>query len=435
MPEGKGKAKVEELLGRHPAEIAAEVEDLPLREILRILMELPRGLAGDVLEQLRPRLSARLVSHLDPEEASDLLEEMAPDDAVDVLEQLSEEEQRDLLERMEEDEAKILQKLIAYPPDTAGGIMSPEVVALSQDLTVEEAIAELRRIAEEIETIYYVYVVDEECHLLGVIAMRDLALSPPRRKIADLMITEVLKVDVGMDREEVARLFERYGYLALPVVDQENRLLGIVTADDVIDVIRQEATEDMHHLVGVAAEERVFSPISASLRRRLPWLYINLLTAFLAGGVVALFEGVIAKIAALAIFMPIIAGQGGNAGIQTVTVIVRGIALGEIDVGEGGRALAKEIALGFLHGLAIGIPVALVAFFWRGDPWLGLIVGLAMVLNLIIAGLFGAAIPLGLRLLGLDPALSSGIFLTTATDVFGFLTLLGLAAWILLRFR
>ena len=427
------KAKVEELKGRHPAEIAEELEDLPEEETLQILHRLPREVASDVLEQLRPRLSARLISHLDRDEASGLLEGMEPDDAVDVIERLPRKEQEELLGRMGAEEAKVLEELRAYPPDTAGGIMSPEVVALSQGLTVEEAIEELRRVAEEAETIYYAYVVDEERRLLGVLSMRDLTLSPPWRRLSEIMIRDVLKVDVAMDKEEVARLFDRYNYLALPVVDPENRLLGIVTVDDVLDVMRQEATEDMHKLVGVAVEERVFSPIGSSLRRRLPWLYINLVTAFLAAGVVALFEGTIARMATLAIFMPIIAGQGGNAGVQTVMVIVRGIALGEVEPGEGWRALSKELALGLLNGLAIGLPVALIALAWRGDPLLGLVVGLAMFLNMIIAGLFGAAIPLGLRILGLDPALSASIFLTTATDVFGFLFLLGLATFILLR--
>ena len=433
MPIDELKLKIEELKGRHPAEIAAELEDLPDGEILQILHQLPREVASDVLEQLRPRLSARLVSHLDRDEASDLLGEMEPDNAVDVIERLSQKEQEELLERMEVEEARLLEQLISYPSDTAGGIMSPEVVALSKDLTVEEATSELRRAAEEAETIYYAYVVDEERRLLGVLSMRDLTLSSPWRRLSEIMIRDVLKVDVAMDKEEVARLFDRYNYLALPVVDPENRLLGIVTADDAIDVMRQEATEDMHRLVGVAVEERVFSPIRFSVRRRLPWLYINLVTAFLAAGVVALFEGTIAEIAVLAIFMPIIAGQGGNAGVQTVTVIVRGIALGEIDVGEGGRALAKELALGLLNGLAIGVPVALIALLWRGDLWLGLVVGLAMFLNMVIAGIFGAAIPLGLRWLRLDPALSASIFLTTATDVFGLFFLLGLATFFLLR--
>lgn len=359
---------------------------------------------------------------------------MEPDDAVDVIEQLPREEQKELLGQMEAEEVELLEELIAYPPDTAGGIMSPQVVALSKEMTVEEATSELRRAAEEAETIYYAYVVDEEQRLLGVLSMRDLALSPPRRRISEIMIRDLLKVETGIDKEEVARVFDRYNYLALPVVDLEGHLLGIVTVDDVIDVMSEEATEDMHKMVGVAKEERVFSPIRSSLKRRLPWLYINLVTAFLAAGVVALFEGTIARIAALAIFMPIIAGQGGNAGVQAVTVIVRGIALGEIEVGEGRRALVKELSLGLFHGLAIGIPVALVALFWRGDPWLGLIVGLAMFLNMAIAGIFGAAIPLGLRLVGLDPALSASIFLTAATDIFGLFLLLGLATWFLLRF-
>jgi len=433
--EQEQELKLGELEGRHPAEIAQRLEGLPEEGALRLLRALPHELATAVLESLPPERSARLLSKLAPREAGGFLEEMSPDDAVDVLERLPRREQAELLEQLPREEAQLFQRLITYPPDTAGGIMSPEVVALSKEMTVEEAIERLRRAAEEAETIYYAYVVDREGRLLGVLTMRDLILSPPERRLEELMITDVVKVEATQDVEEVARLFDRYNFLALPVVDSEGRLLGIVTMDDVLDVMQREATEDMHKLVGVAVEEQVFSPIPASLRRRLPWLYINLLTAFVAAGVVALFEGTIARMAALAVFMPIIAGQGGNAGVQTVTVIVRGIALGEIEPGEGGRALAKELALGALHGLLIGAPVAVIAALWQGDPWLGLVVGLAMFLNLIIAGIFGAAIPLGLRLLGLDPALSASIFLTTATDVFGFLFLLGLATFLLLRLQ
>jgi len=433
--EQEQELKLGELEGRHPAEIAQRLEGLPEEGALRLLRALPHELATAVLESLPPERSAQLLSKLAPREAGGFLEEMSPDDAVDVLERLPRREQAELLEQLPREEAQLFQRLITYPPDTAGGIMSPEVVALSKEMTVEEAIERLRRAAEEAETIYYAYVVDREGRLLGVLTMRDLILSPPERRLEELMITDVVKVEATQDVEEVARLFDRYNFLALPVVDSEGRLLGIVTMDDVLDVMQREATEDMHKLVGVAVEEQVFSPIPASLKRRLPWLYINLLTAFVAAGVVALFEGTIARMAALAVFMPIIAGQGGNAGVQTVTVIVRGIALGEIEPGEGGRALAKELALGALHGLLIGAPVAVVAALWQGDPWLGLVVGLAMFLNLIIAGIFGAAIPLGLRLLGLDPALSASIFLTTATDVFGFLFLLGLATFLLLRLQ
>jgi len=433
MTAKEAKLEPQELLKKHPAEIAELLEDLPDDQALGVLKGLSEELTTSVLEHLEPERSARLLHRMAPREASHLLEEMSPDDAVDVLEELPQQERTALIRQMRREEAQLLRQLIAYPPDTAGGIMSPEVVALPEELTVEEAIQELRRAAEEAETIYYAYVVDREDRLIGVLSMRDLILSPPGKPLREVMITDVLKIPAAMDKEEVARIFDRYNYLALPVVDEEDHLLGIVTVDDVIDVLREEATEDMHKLVGVGVEERVFSPIRDSLRLRLPWLYINLATAFVAAGVVAIFEGTIAKLAALAIFMPVIAGQGGNAGVQTVTIVVRGLALGEIGPGEAWRVLRKEFLMGLLNGLLIGLPVTGVALLWKGDPWLGLVVGLAMFLNLIIASLFGAAIPLGLRLFGLDPALSASVFLTTATDVFGFFFLLGLATLILLR--
>lgn len=432
MPEERVKA--EELLGRHPAEIAAEVEHLPEREILQILLELPRELAGDLLEQLRPRLSARLVSHLDPEEASELLEEMAPDEAADVLEQLPEAEQQEILEQMAEDEAKLLEELIAYPPDTAGGIMSPDVVALSRELRVEEALAELRRIAEEVETVYYVYVVDEEHHLLGVIPMRDLALSPPRRQITEVMVPEVLKVEVGMDKEEVAHLFEQYDYLALPVVDPQNRLLGIVTADDVLDVVRQEATEDFLKFGGISGgEEYPLTPARFSIRRRLPWMAANILFNLIAVSAIALFESTLARVVALAVIMPIISDMGGNVGLQALSVSIRGLAVGEVSIKLLWRVVRKELTVGLVNGLILGLQLGLIAYFWRGSPFLGLVASLALWINTIVAGVLGAALPILLKWLGLDPAMMTGAILTTITDFSGFFIFLGLGTLLLAR--
>lgn len=412
----------------HPVDIARQLEQLSEEEALKRLQELSVGLAAQVLAELRPRIAAELFLKLSQNHAAQILEEMAPDAAADLLTRLSEEQRETLFRLLRSETAQTLRQLIAYPAQTAGGIMSPEFMALAKELTTEAAIEEIRRKATELETLYYVYVVDAEGHLLGVLPMRDLILSPPPKTLEEIMITQILTVRADTDEEEVARLFDKYDYLALPVVDQTGKLLGIVTADDVIDVIRAEETEDMQRMVGVSGEERVFSPIRLSIKRRLPWLYINLATAFLAAAVVGAFEDLIGLLPALAVFMPVIAGQGGNAGAQSVTTIVRGLALGEIAPGEGKRTLLKETLLGILHGLAVGMVVALIAYVWKGNPVLGLVCGLAMILNMMAAGVFGAAIPLGLRLFKLDPALSSTIFLTTVTDVAGFFFLLGLAA-------
>jgi len=258
-----------------------------------------------------------------------------------------------------------------------------------------------------------------------------MALAPPGKELRDLVIRDAVTVPVDADVEEVARLFDKYDYFALPVVDSEGKLLGVITVDDVIDVMREEATEDIYRAQSVPLEDRVDTPWYESLRLRLPWLSFNLLTAFLAAAVVGAFESTIARVAALAIFMPIIAGQGGNAGMQTVTIVTRGIALGEVPKGEGWGLLFKEVLLGLLNGMVIGAVVGLVAFLWKGEPLLGLVAFLAMVLNMLVAGIAGTVIPLTLRALRLDPALASSIFLTTVTDVLGFAFLFLLARLIL----
>ena len=411
--------------------LTEELEERSPEETRERLEELPAELAVEVLEHMDPERASEVLTQLADAEAARLLGEMWPDNAVDVIEELPAERRRELLERMTPAEAAQIRRLIVYPHDTAGGLMSPDVVALPEDLTVEEAIERLRQMADEAETLYYAYVVDEDRRLRGVLSMRDLILSSPKTPIREILRRDVVTVPVDADAEEVARIFDRYHFLALPVVDQENRLLGIVTFDDVIDAIREEETEDMHRLVGVAPEDKPLDPWHESLRRRLPWLLINLVTAFAAAGVVAFFEGTIAKVTALAVLMPIIAGQGGNAGSQTVTVVVRGMALGEVRPGEGWRIVLKEGLLGAVHGLVIGAIVALIAYMWQGDPTLGVVVALAMLFNLIMAGVFGALIPLGLRFVGADPALASTIFLTTVTDICGFFFLLGLGALLL----
>ncbi len=401
-------------------------------EALETLRALSPEDAGEVLRHMDEQRSSQLLASLRQRRAAEILGEMVPDSAADLMEDLSDTEQAELFERMEAADADTLRQLIAYEPDTAGGLMSPEVAALPVQLTVEEAIATLRRKVEEAEMIYYAYVVDDGHRLLGVLTMRDLIVNDPDTPINEIMIEDVLTVPPEMDAEEVAHLFNRYNFLALPVVDERQRLLGIVTVDDVIASIREEETEDMQRLVGIASEDRVFDPWHQSLRRRQPWLLINLVTAFAAAVVVQVFEGTIAQITALAVLMPVIAGQGGNAGSQTVTVVVRGMALGELTTGHGRRVLGKELALGAINGAIIGALVAIVASVWQGDPALGLVVAASMVLTLVTAGVAGAVVPLGLRMLGADPALASTVVLTTVTDIFGFLYLLGLGTLLLL---
>lgn len=297
-------------------------------------------------------------------------------------------------------------------------------------MTVEEALQLLRsRASEEYpEDITYLYVTDAAMRLEGIVSLRDLVFRRPDRRIAEIMNPDVKFVRAGTDREELARLFEHYHYLGLPVVDAEGRLVGVVKGSDVLEVVSREATEDMQLMVGLSGEERALSPWFYSVKRRLPWLYINLATAFLAAFVVGLFEDTIARWTALAIFLPVLAGQGGNAGMQTLTVIIRNLALGELTPQDGRRALLKDTWVALLNGLAVGGGVVgFIGWWWKDSPALGLVAGVAMVLNQLAAAVAGVLIPLGLRAVGLDPALASSIFLTTVTDVAGFFFFLGLA--------
>jgi len=426
------KVVLRELLAKDRADMAEVLAGLSQEEAADLVHRLfLRQAAAGALGEMEPDESAELVEKLDPVEASAILARMDPDDAVDVLLELPEKVQAELLAGLSRKDAALLTDLLSYPPDTAGGLMTPEVVPLSLSLTAEEAIALLRHRQEEAETVYYAYAVDDDGRLQGVLSLRDMALAPPGKSLRDLVVRDAVKVLVTEDVEEVARKFDKYDFFALPVVDASDRLLGVITVDDVIDVIREEATEDIYRAHGAPLGENVSTPWTESIRGRLPWLYLNVATALLAALVVGVFESTIAKLAVLAVFMPIIAGQGGNTGMQVITIVTRGIALGDVEKGEGWLLLRKELLLGICNGVAIGLAVGVIALAWKGDWILGCVVFLAMVLNMIAAGVSGATIPLVLRAMGLDPALASSILLTTVTDVLGFSLLFVIAKWLL----
>ena len=314
----------------------------------------------------------------------------------------------------------------AYPPDTAGGIMSPEATALPKATTVGEAIKKIRALGKR-QPLYYVYVTDEGDQLQGVLSMRDLILADPHQTVESIMMKEVLSVTAETDREEVVKLATGHRYLTIPVVDSGKRLLGIIHSGNLIEAAPEEASEDMQKMVGAGGDEEVLSPVRFSIRKRLPWLHVNLATAFLAAAVVGLFENTIARITALAVFLPVVAGQGGNTGAQTLAVVIRGLALGEIEQSLAWRVIFKEACLGVFNGLVVGLVSGVVGWLWEGNPYFGLVIGLAMVANMAIACVSGAGIPMMMRALGWDPAQSSSIILTTVTDVIGFFSFLGLA--------
>jgi len=319
-----------------------------------------------------------------------------------------------------------VQHLLAYGEQTAGRIMNPEVFALAEDLTAGEAIEALQR-SREVEMVFYLYVVDERRHLVGVVSLRRLLLVSPETPLKRIMTSELIKARVDTDQEEVAQEVANYNLLAIPVVDDENKLVGIITVDDVIDVIKDEATEDILRLAGVSADEHVFTSPWEAWRKRLPWLGVNLVAATLAALVVREFQATVEQVVALAALMTVVASMGGNAATQTLTVIVRGIALGELTWSNSRRVLGKEALVGIANGLVLGGAGAGVAWGVFGNPYLGAILALAMVINLLIAAIAATLIPIALRALKIDPALASAVFITTMTDVFGFFAFLGLA--------
>jgi magnesium transporter len=416
---------------QHPADLAQVLSELPEKErksSFSLLIERNSKLAMEALSELGPEGAARLLSDRPAEEIVKLIQELPTDDAAAIIDYLPEELSTAVLEQIQKRPAGgDVGELLEYPEQTAGRIMNPKVFALSEDVTAGEAITALQE-SRDVEMVFYLYVIDARRHLVGVVSLRRLLLVPPTTPLKRIMTTDVISVRVDMDQEEVARQVASYNLLAIPVVDEENKLVGVITVDDVIDVIKDEATEDVYRLAGLAGDDRVFTSASDSLRKRLPWLLVNLATAFLAAFVVSRFEGTIAVVTALAVFMPVVAGMGGNAATQTLTVIVRGIALGELTWSNTRKALFKEALVGVGNGLACGLIGAGIVWLTQGDPWLGVILAMAMIINMFVAATAGTLIPLSLRALRVDPALASSVFITTLTDVFGFFSFLGLGA-------
>src|SRR5688572_29224345 len=371
---------------QHPADLAqvfGELSDKERRSACSMLAERNSRLAMEALSELGPEAGAALLAGRSPDEIGRLLQELPSDDAAAIIDYLPEDVSASVLELMQKRPAGgEVGELLEYPEQTAGRIMNPKVFALSEDMTASEAITALQG-SRDVEMVFYLYVIDVRRHLVGVVSLRRLLLVPPTTPLKRIMTTDLISVRADMDQEEVARQVASYNLLAIPVVDEENKLVGVITVDDIIDVIKDEATEDVYRLAGVAGDDRVFTKASESLRKRLPWLLVNLVTAFLAASVVALFTPTIGLLPVLAVLMPVVAGMGGNAATQTLTVIVRGIALGELTWSNTRKALLKEAAVGLGNGLACGvIGVLIVALFTRGNWVLGLVLGMAMLINM-----------------------------------------------------
>ncbi len=417
------------LSGLHPADSAEILTWLEASEQAAMVERLQAPELAQLFEQMYEEDMHEVAQYLNVETLADVLDEMEPDAAADLLGEMTPEDAAEVIEQM--DEAEPVVSLMAYDDESAGGIMNTAPASLRRWMTVAEAFTFIKQNYHDANEIFYLYVMDRYARLIGVVNLRALILAEPHQTIEEIMNRDVISARTSMDQEEVAQLLARYNLLAVPVVDQAERLVGIISHDDIVDVLEAEATEDIYRLAQVGEDAEIFSSVTRAIRNRFPWLLINMGTAFLASSVVALFEGTIAQVAVLAAFMPIVAGQGGNAGTQTMTIMVRSLALGEIELRDVWSALWHEVRVGFLHGVALGILVGLIAWLWQGKPILGLILGLAMCGNLIIAALAGVVVPMLLKLCRVDPALASGVFVTTATDVMGFTLFLSLSTYFL----
>jgi magnesium transporter len=424
-------AFIERAWGLEPADLADVLATLDEDERLALVRILPPELSSQALVELPADAHAEdIVAALDTEQAAEIVDELEDDDAADLLGELEPAEQERILAGVE-DRADV-DRLLRYDDETAGGLMTTYLVTVTDLDTVGLALEAVRRQAEDVEDVTEIFVVDTARRLVGTLSFKQLVVTPQVRLVREVMEDADIRVGAEVDQEEVARIMSRYDLVSLPVVDTTGRLLGRVTYDDVSDVTEAEATEDLLRFGGVSPDEELSARWSSSVRSRLPWLYVNLLTAFLAAAVVLLFKGAIEKITTLAIWMPIVAGMGGNAGTQALAVSVRRLSLGQVPADRSRSIISKEILVGIINGIAIGVVVAGVSVL-VGESWrMGLVVFLAMSGNLLVAGFAGSFIPVVLERLDIDPAIASSVFVTTFTDVCGFGLLLGLASAILL---
>ncbi len=424
------RARLAEL---HPSEIAELLESLPPRVRDEVWEEISPEIEGDVLAHANDEVRAGLLEDMHPREVAEVTRGLDADDTADIIQDLPEDKAVEVLRAMDEQRRQRIAQVLSYPEDTAGGLMDPDTVTVRSDVTLDVVLRYLRLRGEVPETTGGLFVVDRDNHYLGVLPLTTLLTEDPDKTVGEVMSREVEGIPADMPAEEVARMFESRDLISAAVVDEQGHLLGQITIDDVVDVIKEQGESALMSMAGLDEEDDMFAPITVSAKRRAVWLGINLVTAFLASWVIGLFQDTIDRIVALAVLMPIVASMGGIAGTQTLTVVIRGIALGQIGYANARPLLIREVAVALINSIVWGLVVGLVAGYWFDMPELGLIIGVAMIINLLCAALFGALIPLVLKRLSIDPALAGGVILTTVTDVVGFMAFLGLATAFLLH--
>ncbi|EDY87490.1 magnesium transporter [gamma proteobacterium HTCC5015] len=420
------------LNGLHPAEIADLLESLPRSQRLIVWGMVDHDVDGEVLIEVGEEVRHTLVREMETEELVEALEGLDTDDMADLLQSLPEAVIQETLSSMKKLDRDRVEAVLSYEEGTAGALMNTDTTAIRPNVTLEVVNRYLRKLGELPRGTDRLYVVDYFNKLLGVLYLRSLVTADPNSTVAEIMDREITPVSADMDEHELTRLFEDRDLLSIPVTDDQQKLLGRITIDDIVDVIREEADKSLMNRAGLSEEEDIFAPVVRSTRRRGIWLGINLLTAFLASWVIGLFEGTIQQVVALAVLMPIVASMGGIAGSQTLTLVIRAQALGQLGAGNTRSLLIKELGIGLLNGLLWATIIAAVATAWFQDVKIGGIIGTAIMINLVAAAMAGVLIPVVLKKMNIDAALAGGVVLTTFTDIIGFMAFLGIATLILL---
>lgn len=419
-----------------PEDIGYIINQLPSDYQRLAFSLLETEVASEVLPDLHDEIRDEILENIKRKRLVEIMDEMDSDEAADIAAELDEDQLQEVLEKLDKidkEDSDEIRELLVYDEDSAGGLMQKEIISVLQDMKRDEMIEYIRENHEDVENLHYIFVTDVQEKLKGILELTKLLLAKKNDRAENIMEKDIISVPVDMDQEQVAHMFRKYDLYILPVVDANNVLLGRITVDDIIDVIDEEASEDAYKMVGLESEDKVFTKPINSVKKRLPWLTLNLFTALLVSSVVGIFEHTIKELSILAVLMPIVAGLGGNSGTQTLTVIVRGIALGELTTRNAGKAIFKEVSVGLINGILIGSAAMLVAYLLNGNIMLGVVLGAAMVCNMFIAGLVGSLIPVILKSLKVDPALSSSIIITMLTDIGGFASFLGLASILLLN--
>lgn len=412
-----------------PIEIVEILKEFSLKDKVFLFSLLDIDFAADIFEKMEKDDQLTLLRAFDKTRKAEILDEVAPDERVDFFEQLPEEMVLRFLSIMEKEEAQDVRELMRYDKNTAGGRMTTDFAQIEKGITVEETLKSLRKTAKDLEMIYYIYVADRTDKLLGVVSLKDLIIAQPEKKIDEVMHTKLIAIPINMDQEQVAKKIARYDFLALPVVDKEGKIKGIITVDDLIDVIREEDTEDMYKFgaAGKHIDNYMSSTPLSVAKHRITWLLILVVTGFISGTIMEEFSFALKNVVSLAFFIPLLMGSGGNAGTQAASVVVRGLAIGEVKLGDIWRVVKKEFLIGITVGTALGILALLRALILQKSSLLGITVGLSMIATVTVATCLGAILPIICEKLGLDPAVVSGPLITTVVDISSLLIYFGIA--------